>query len=233
MFFGIDFIYVFKLIPKFIQVLPYTLFIIFLSGTLGLLLAALITAARIKRIRIVWKLLEVYISFFRSTPAIIHLFLVYYGLPIFLKGFGIDINWWAKSTYCVLALVLFNGAYLSEILRPAYLAVEKGQHEAAESIGLTGFKKFIRIILPQAIPIALPNLGNALIDLIKDTSILFIIGLVDIMGKAKLLIANDYGVKKLEVYLAVGLVYWVLTFVSDISIKTLEKKFKLHNCQNH
>lgn len=233
MLLGIDLVYILKILPKFIGVVPYTLLIITISGMLGLLLAIIITTIRIKKIKIVNELTGVYISFFRSTPGIIHLFLVYYGLPIFLKLFGIDINWWSRSAYSILALVLFNGAYLSEILRPAYLAVDKGQHEAAESIGLTGFKKLYRIIFPQALPIALPNLGNALIDLIKDTSVLFIIGLVDIMGKAKLLIANDYGVKKLEVYITVGIIYWVLISIADFGIKTIEKKYKIADNRYH
>jgi len=230
---GIDFTYIFEILPKFIRVVPYTILIIAISGTLGLFLAVIVTAIRIKKIKILNQITGIYISFFRSTPSIIHLFLVYYGLPILLGTFGININWWSRSAFSILALVLFNGAYVSEILRPAYLAVDKGQHEAAESIGLSGVKKFYRIICPQAIPIALPNLGNALIDLIKDTSVLFIIGLVDIMGKAKLLIANDYGVKKLEVYIAVGLIYWVITFVADVGIKALEKKCRIIDNKHH
>jgi len=227
MFLGIDFEYILNILPKFIKIFPFTVLIIAISGTLGLFLAIVITAARIKKIPVINEIIEVYISFFRSTPGIIHLFLVYYGLPIFLNQFVIDINWWSRAAYSILALVLFNGAYLSEILRPAYLSVDKGQHEAADSIGLSGFKKLYRIILPQAVPIALPNLGNALIDLIKDTSVLFIIGLVDIMGKAKLLIANDYGVKKLEVYIVVGLIYWVLTFTTDFVMKRIEGRYEI------
>lgn len=225
MFLGLDLTYIAKILPKFIKILPYTILIILLSATLGLFLTMVITAIRLKKIRIIHELIEVYLSFFRSTPGIIHLFLVYYGLPILFQQFGLNINGWSRSAYSILALVLFNGAYLSEILRPAYLSVGKGQQEAADSIGLSGFKKVWRIILPQAIPIALPNLGNALIDLIKDTSILFVIGLVDIMGKAKLLIANDYGVKKLEVYLVVGFIYWVLIFIADSIIKAVEHKY--------
>lgn len=233
MIMGTDMLYVIETLSKLLKVVPYTIFIMIVSGTLGLLLAIIVTAIRIKKIKIWNPLMGIYISFFRSTPCIIHLFLVYYGLPIVLELVGIDISWWSKTIFATVALVLFNGAYVSEILRPAYLSVDKGQHEAAESVGLTGFKKFYRIICPQAVPIALPSLGNAVIDLIKDTSVLFIIGLVDIMGKAKLIIASDYGVKKLEVYIAVGIIYWMITFISNIGMKSLEKKYKLVEGQQH
>lgn len=229
---GIDFIYVFEVLIKLMKVVPYTLLIMLVSGLAGLFLAILILAIRINKIKGLNPLVGVYISFFRSTPALIHLFLVYYGMPIVLSKIGIDISSWNKSVFAVLALALFNGAYISEILRPAYLAVDKEQHDAADSIGLTKFKKLHRIIIPQAIPIALPGLGNALIDLIKDTSVLFVIGLVDIMGKSKLLIANDYGVKKLEVYIAAGIIYWVITNVSNVIINGFEKKYQLTGSQN-
>lgn len=233
MILGIDILYVLETLLKLLKVAPYTIFIIIVSGTLGVLLAIIVTFIRVKKIKLWNSLIGIYISFFRSTPCIIHLFLIYYGLPIVLALIDIDISWWSKTVFATVALVLFNGAYVSEILRPAYLSVDRGQHEAAESIGLAGFKKFYRIICPQALPIALPSLGNAVIDLIKDTSVLFIIGLVDIMGKAKLIIASDYGVKKLEVYIAVGIIYWGITFLSDIGMKSLEKKYKLVEGQQH
>ena len=129
-----------------------------------------------------------------------------------LRGLGLNIDDWSKTVYVLLALVLYNGAHMSEFLRPAYLAVDKGQHDAADSIGMNAWTKFTRIILPQMLPVAWPNIENAMIELVKDTSVLFVIGLTDIMGRAKMIIANDYGVKKLEVYLAAGIIYWCITF---------------------
>lgn len=233
MLLGIDFVYVLKVMIKLLKVLPYTVLIAIISGMLGLFLAVVITTIRIKKINILNQLVGVYISFFRSTPSLIHLFLVYYGFPIVLNKVGLDVSMWNKSIFAVLSLVLFSGAYISEILRPAYLAVDIGQHDAADSIGLTEFKKLYRIIIPQALPIAIPSLGNALIDIIKDTSLLFVIGLVDIMGKAKLLISSDYGVRKLEVYIAVGIIYWFITNISAYIINKLEKKYELVNSQNY
>ena len=232
MLLGIDFIYVFEVLIKLMKVVPYTILIMLVSGIFGLILAILILAIRLNKIKGLNLVVGVYLSFFRSTPVLIHLFLVYYGLPILLDKIGIDISSWSKSVFAVLSLTLFNGAYISEVLRPAYLAVEMGQHDAADSIGLTKFKKLQRIIIPQMIPIVLPGLGNALIDLIKDTSVLFVIGLVDIMGRAKLLIANDYGVQKLEVYIAAGIIYWVIIKIFNVLVSRFEEKYKLVGDQN-
>lgn len=209
----IDFGYCLKIIARIGPTIPYTIFIIVVSGALGILLAMGVAAIRIKKWKVIYPLTNLYMSFFRSTPAIIHIFLIYYGLPMLLKQVGVDADGWSKTLYVLLALILFNGAYMSEFLRPAYLSVGRGQHDAADSIGMSGFAKFHRIILPQLLPVAWPNLENAVIELVKDTSVLFVIGLVDIMGRAKLIISNDYGMKKLEIYIATAVIYWLITFL--------------------
>lgn len=91
--------------------------------------------------------------------------------------------------------------------------------------GMTSWQKHRRIIFPQVLPIALPSLGNALIDLLKDTSLLFLIGLVDIMGQADIIIANTYGVYQLEVYIAIALIYWALSSLLVFGLNFLEKRY--------
>lgn len=220
---GIDFGYVLIMIERVGSAVPLTLFIIIVSGILGLALAMGVAAIRIKKWKVIYPLTSLYVSFFRSTPCIIHVFIVYYALPMFLRGLGASIDHWSRIVYVLLALILFNGAHMSEFLRPAYLAVEKGQHDAANSIGMSGRAKFTRIILPQLLPIAWPNIENAMIELVKDTSVLFVIGLADIMGRAKMIISNDYGVKKLEVYLATAAIYWCITFLVSKLFQAGEK----------
>lgn len=220
----IGFEYVAKVLPKLIKMLPLTLFVVLIAGVFGFFLGIIVTAIRIKKVKVLFQIVSVYVSFMRSTPSLIQLFVVYYGLPIIFKLAGIDIQQWSRTGFAILTLVLHNGAYLSEIMRPAYLAVDKGQHDAADSIGLTGTQKFFRIICPQVVPIALPSLGNLLIDLIKDTSILFTIGVVDIMGKAKIVIANDYGVGQLKVYVIVAIIYWIISIIAEKGIHALENK---------
>lgn len=224
MILGIDISYVLEIIQRISNAIPYTLFIFLISGVLGLILAMGIAVIRIKKWTIIYPLANLYVSFFRSTPCLIHVFIIYYALPLILSQFGISIDHWSKTIYVSLALILYNGAHMSEFLRPAYLAIDKGQHDAADSIGMSTFAKFRRILLPQMLPVAWPNLENAMVELVKDTSVLYVIGLVDIMGKAKAIIANDYGVRKLEVYIATAVIYWCITFAVSKLFRVWEKK---------
>lgn len=229
---GIGFEYVVKILPKLIAMLPLTLLVVFIAGFLSFFLGIVVTAIRIKKVKVLFQIISVYVSFIRSTPSLIQLFIVYYGLPVLLKIVGINISEWSRTGFAILTLILHNGAYLSEVMRPAYLAVDKGQHDAADSIGLTEMQKLIRIICPQVLPIALPNLGNLLIDLIKDTSILFTIGVVDLMGKAKLIIANNDGIGQVQVYITVAIIYWIISAIAEKGIDVLEKRNKKYKFDN-
>lgn len=219
-----DLEFIFNIFPSLIKTLPLTIYIVIVTAILGFILAVGVAALRIKKIPVISQLLNMYTSFMRSTPGLIHIFIVYYGLPVLFAAIGININTISRVTFSIVALVLYNGAFVSEILRPSYLAIPKAQHEAATSVGMTTWQKLVRIIFPQVMPIALPSLGNALIDLLKDTSLLFLIGLVDIMGQAEIIIANTLGVYQLEVYVAVALIYWALSAVLEQIMRLLEKK---------
>lgn len=216
--------YMVEIFPKLMATLPITLSIIVTSALLGLLLSIGITALRIKKIKFLSPILEAYISFMRSVPILLLLFIVYYGLPVFLAFLNLEVNDLSGITAAIITLIIFNGAYLSEILRPAYLAIDKGQHEAANSLGYTPFAKFRKVVVPQMAPIALPGLGNAVIYLIHDTSLVFTIGVVDLLGKANLILASSYGENKVEVYLTIALIYWGLCLLSDRMVKLSEKQ---------
>lgn len=220
----INFGYIANILPSLLKTVPFTLLVIAVSGVFAFLLGVIVTAVRIKRTQALFQLAMVYVSFVRSTPAIVQLFVVFYGSPLLFIPFGIDINTWSRTVFAVITLILHYGVFFSEILRPAYLAVDKGQHEAADSIGMTGMQKLFRIVGPQVVPIALPGLGNTVIELIKDTSILFTIGVVDLMGGAKIIIASDYGIGQLEVYITIALIYWLISGLSEKAINTLERK---------
>ncbi len=224
--------YMIKILPGFIDALPLTLAVIVCSGLIGLLLSILVTGIRIKKVKFFSPLMELYISFTRSTPILLQMLLVYYGLPVVLSLIGMNINYWSGIFFAIVTLVFHYGAYLSEILRPAYLAVDKGQKEAADSLGFTPFQTQIRIIFPQVLPIALPGLGNALIYLIQDTSILFIIGVVDIMGTANNLISNDFGSRQIEVFLTVALIYWAISYLADRFINFFEARTAKYHLEN-
>lgn len=113
---------------------------------------------------------------------------------------------------------------MSEVFRSAYESIDKGQREAAVSIGMSEFQAFRRIILPQCTLVAIPNFTNALVNLIKEGSLAYTIGLIDIMGKGQLIIGANQGSYNLETYLALFILYWVLTIIIEVSSKILEKR---------
>lgn len=219
-----DITFMLEILPQFLSVLPITLIIIVVSTVCGFLLSILVVAIRIRKIRLLSPLMGMYISFTRSTPILLQLFLIYYGLPVVLALMGVHINDINATTASIITLIIYNGAYMSEVIRPAYLAVERGQHEAADSLGFSSFKKLKRIIIPQVAPIALPGLGNAIIYLIHDTSLVFAIGVVDIMGLANIIISSNYGMNQIEIYLMIAIIYWVISMLSEQIIKYLERK---------
>ena len=107
-------------------------------------------------------------------------------------------------------------------MRSAYLSVDTGQREAALSIGMNNVQCLRRVIIPQAFKISLPNLGNVIISLLKETSYVFTIGVIDILGKAKLIGAEGYGVRQLEVYIGVALIYWAMCIIIETIIGLYE-----------
>lgn len=219
-----DITFMLEILPQFLSVLPITLLIIVVSTICGFLLSVLVVAIRIKKVRLLNPIMGMYISFTRSTPILLQLFLIYYGLPVVLALMGIHINDMNATTASIITLIIYNGAYMSEVVRPAYLAVERGQHEAADSLGFSPFKKLYRIIIPQVAPIALPGLGNAIIYLIHDTSLIFAIGVVDIMGLANIINSSNYGMNQIEIYLLIAIIYWIVSMLSEQMIKYLERR---------
>ena len=164
-----------------------------------------------------------YVFVLRCTPPIVLLFMVFYGLPEFLEWWlGLDVNGWSRTVFVITAMTLLYAATISEVFKSAYLAVPNGQMEAGLSIGLTEFQTFQRILLPQAFRFALPNISNAILNLLKDTALAYTIGLADIMGAGNLLIGRNLGNYSLETYTAVAVVYWTLALLLALGNQFLE-----------
>ncbi|WP_241749981.1 amino acid ABC transporter permease [Priestia megaterium] len=197
-----------------------------LSLLFSLLLGFVIALIRIQKKPVLSKMATIYLSFMRCTPLLVQLFLVYFSLPQLLLLVHIDINSWSRITFLVIAFSLHTAAPLSEVIRSAYLSIDKGQFEAAYSIGMNYFQSLRRIILPQAFVAALPNLGNATISLLKDTALAFSIGIIDIMGQVRLILGNNYGIGMFEIYVTISLVYWSMCIVIEIIVSYLEKHLK-------
>lgn len=126
-------------------------------------------------------------------------------------------------------MTLLYAASISEVFKSAYLAVPKGQLEAGLSIGLTTSQTLIRIICPQALRFALPNISNAILNLLKDTALAYTIGLADVMGTGNLIIGQNMGNYSLETYTAVALIYWGLALILALVSQGIEAKYdKVH-----
>ena len=216
------------IVKALLQILPYLgVTIGIVAGTVfgGGLLGLLIARAKIRRKRISKALADSYTYIVRCIPSIVMLFLVYYGLPeLILAATGYNCNGFPKIFFVLFTFIILFAANMSEVMRSAYEAIDSGQMEAALSTGLSGFQSFRRIVLPQSIAVALPNFSNALITLMKEGALAYTIGMVDIMGKGKLIIGINYGAYALETYIALGILYWLLTILVEKSFGTLERK---------
>jgi cystine transport system permease protein len=158
---------------------------------------------------------DVYVSLMRGTPLLVQIFVIYYGLP----SIGISFS---PLTAGVLALSLNAGAFLSESLRGAILGVDRGQWAASFSVGLTYAQTLRYIVLPQAIRIAVPAMSNTLISLIKDTSLVSVITVTELMLSTKEIIAVTF--RPLPLYLAAAALYWVLSICFERLQGRLERR---------
>jgi len=217
--------------PELAKAIPITLKITAVAMVLAMVVGLAVALTRIYRVPVLSQLAAAYVSFARGTPLLVQIYLSYYGLPLLLEvvkakyGLTIDLSNVSAVVYIYFAFTLNVGAYLSETIRAAVLAIDKGQMEAALSIAMTPWQGMRRIVLPQALAVALPSLGNTLIALVKDTSLAFMISVVDLMGEAKILGAR--GLRFFEVYIAVAIIYWVLCILVERAISLLEVRVRL------
>ncbi len=210
--------YAADLLPLLVEALPVTLSMATGGLVLALSLALVLALTRVFQIPVARQLSELYISFFRGTPLLVQLFLIYYGLPQILP----EMKSMTAFQAATLGLGLHFAAYKSEIIRAAILGVDKSQMEAALSVGMTRMQAMRRIILPQASRIAVPGLMNTFIDLLKSTSLAFTLGVAEIMATAQLEAASSF--RFLESYLVLALVYWLLVIVFTGLQKQAEKR---------
>lgn len=215
---------VFKTIPKIIDAVPTTLLLTFISLILGLLLGMVVMLMKVHKSKILNTIASIYIFIMRATPPLIQIFLVYYGLPVVMDGMGININGWDKINFAIAALSLNSAAYLSEVLRSSFAAVPKGQYDACKSISMTGVQMYTRIIIPQAMKPLLPSLCNYAVILLKDTSMVCLIGVIDLMGRTNNYISATYGLSRLECLTAAALIYWIVSQLMEIITSFAEKR---------
>ncbi|MDJ0745776.1 MAG: ABC transporter permease subunit [Xenococcaceae cyanobacterium MO_167.B27] len=165
---------------------------------------------------------RIYIDFFRGTPLLVQIFMIYFGLPSLLQKIGLDFSF-DRLPAAVTALSLNSAAYLSEIIRGGIQSIDRGQWEASQSMGMSWIQTMRYVIFPQAFRRMLPPLGNEFITIIKDTSLVAIIGFEELFRQGQLMVATTY--RAFEIYAAVALIYLLLTFVASRVFSWLEKHF--------
>ena len=220
-----DAAYIWESIPVLLPFLKMTFLVAGLSVLFGTLLGFVLAAAKLSKNKIARKVANGYTTILRCTPSIVLLFLVYYGIPAIGANFGLDLNNVHTVVFVVITFTLQFAAAMSEVMRSAYQSIDKGQFEAAVSVGLSPIQAFRRIVLPQAFVVALPNFGNSLLAVLQEGSLAYTIGLIDVVGKANLIIASNYNAHTLEIFLALAIIYWVLSIAIEQFFLKLEKIF--------
>ncbi|WP_412027133.1 amino acid ABC transporter permease [Deinococcus yunweiensis] len=203
-------------LPTLLAATPITLGFALAAMLLGLPLGFAVALARLSRFAFLRGLSSVFVSFMRGTPLLVQIFVIYYGLP----SLGITLNPVAGG---IIALTLNAAAYLSETIRAAILSIPKGQREAATSLGLTPSQTMWLIVLPQAARVALPSLSNTLIGLVKDTSLVSVITVVELLRSAQLVIARTF--EPFGPYVAAALIYWAISSLLEVVQRRLERRF--------
>ena len=188
-----------------------------MSVGLGLLIGSMVGIARLCTVKPLRYLANVYVDFIRGTPLLVQIFLVYFALPG-LIGERVDPFFAAIS-----ACSINSGAYVAEIFRAGIQSIDKGQMEAGRSLGMSWAQTMRYIIMPQAFKRIIPPLGNEFIAMLKDSSLVSVIGFEELTRRGQLIIARTYA--SLEIWLAVAIIYLVMTFCVARFVDMLERKF--------
>ncbi|ARW05415.1 amino acid ABC transporter permease [Bacillus atrophaeus] len=202
--------------PYVIKGIWYTLLISFVSMFAGTMLGLFISLARMSKFALLRWPARLYISFMRGVPILVILFILYFGFPYI----GIEFS---AVTAALLGFSLNSAAYIAEINRSSISSVDKGQWEAAASLGLSYWKTMRGIILPQSVRVALPPLANVLLDLIKASSLAAMITVPELLQHAKIIGGREFDY--MTMYILTALIYWAICSVAAAFQNILEKKY--------
>ena len=205
-----------------LQGVPVTVGVTLIAMVTGAVLGLVLALMKMSRIKVLTALASLYIEVIRGTPLIVQALIMAYGLPQLLQSSGISFRWTYLIIPAIIVCGLNSAAYVAEVIRSGIQAVDKGQMEAARSIGMTKRQAMQLIVIPQALKIVLPSFGNEFVSLIKETSVLSYVGVVEILRKGALWNAATFNT--FEAYIGVALVYMLLTIPSSKLVKRLEKK---------
>ena len=198
-----------------------TIQITVLSTAIGFVIGLIVGVARISHLRPLRMLAEVYVEFFRGTPLLVQIFLFYFALPV-ITGQRID-----PFIAAISACGINSGAYVAEIFRAGIQSVDEGQMEAGRSLGMTWLQTMRYIIVPQAFKRVIPPLGNEFIAMLKDSSLVSVIGFEELTRRGQLIIAKTYG--SFEIWMSVAVIYLVMTLTISRFVAYLERRCRVHD----
>lgn len=222
---------IYKWLPKFFQGAVLTLELVSIAVILGLLLAIPLGIARSSKLWFVRALPYGYIFFFRGTPLLVQLFLVYYGLAQF-EAIRNSFMWvyLREPFWCAVAtMTLHTAAYIAEILRGAIQAIPPGEIEAARALGMSRAKALFYILLPRAARIGLPAYSNEVILMLKASSLASTVTLLELTGITRTIIARNY--LTVDMFFTAGVIYLLMSFVLVQAFKQLERWLRVDACQ--
>ncbi|MDQ0323882.1 His/Glu/Gln/Arg/opine family amino acid ABC transporter permease subunit [Pararhizobium capsulatum DSM 1112] len=213
----------FNSFPILLSAAGITVLLAFLAYCASLILGTIVAIARLSEIKTVRFLTILYVDFFRGTPLIVQLFMIYFGIPSFIQEFGLSFRF-DRFYAAILALSLYGSAYVAEVLRTGILSLGLGQWDAARALGLRTSLVWLLVVLPQTFRRSIPSLGNEAIGMLKNTSLVSIIGYEELFRRGQLIVAESY--QPFEIYTVVALIYLSLTILTSILNRALESRFK-------
>jgi len=232
----LDFDFMLKTFWAAVKAIPVTLEITLISILLAVLPAYGMAMCRLKKRPVTAKISSVFISFMRGTPVVLQILIVYSLMPSLLNSFfkryfpSVNIFDLNPIVYALVVFSLNTSASLSEVIRSAMQTVDRGQYEAALCAGLNHFQAYTRIIIPQAMVSALPNVCNLTVSLVKNTSLAFMMTVKDITAVAK--IQASYGFNYIEAYLDIFVIYIIVCSIVQLLFRLAEKRFTKKGIKN-
>ena len=220
----------FSFLPKyaslFVEGIVYTLLLSIVAVALAVIPALLLALMRLSKNRLVKAISGAYIAVFRSTPLLVQLMIIYFGLFGFIRIPSIQIGFIDLSRFIpgVVALAINSSAYVAEIFRAGILAVDIGQTEAARSLGMTSAMSMRLVVLPQAIKNILPALANELITMVKESSICMTLGMAELMWGAKTVAGTTY--ITIAPYVLAAIIYFCINFPASKGIEAIERRMR-------
>lgn len=206
-------------IPILLQGAVITIQITVMAVGCGFFIGMITALANLSRFKIVRLLVKCYVELFRGTPLLVQIFMIYFALPMVI---GQSINPYVAA---VTACSINSGAYVSEIFRAGIQSIDKGQMEAGRSLGLTWAQTMRYIVMPQAFKAIIPPLGNEFIAMMKDTSLVSVIGFEELTRRGQLIIARTYG--SFEIWTAVAIIYLIMTLSISQLVAFLERRYNI------